>query len=803
MWFNYIKVSLRLLQRNKVYAFINIFGLAIGIFCSILLGMYVIDELSFDDFHEKKERLYRITSTLRQDKEITTGLTSLAVGPTLNDMFPEVENYTRLKPYYQKNLIQVGDKTFQEDGFYMADSTFFQVFSFNLLAGDPYKVLEKPNEIVLTQALAEKFFPHDKAIGKTITLNKKEVQVVGVCADIPGNSDIQFTALLSLSSFPEQYAQIYNEDWFRLSNYTYLVMNQPIGKERWDKIFTSLKENRVQKFIDENGLTGSVSYQAQNIKEVHFDNSKEYDSPKGNLNYVIIFGLIGIFILLIACINYINLSLAQSTKRAKEIGIRKTLGAARSGIIKQFITESVVLTLGAFLLGLVLVELFLPVFNNLTGKDFTFYDFFSPTIMILMAAIFSFISLVGGSYPAFVLSGFQPANVMKGRFSGIWDIGLVRKGLVVFQFAFSIAMIIGTLVVFDQMEYMKDKDLGFNQENVLVIELPPDTAVSNHLHTYTDQLLAHSAIDQAALSSGLPASVSGELLFRIEVDGQLKESGIKCLTVDDRYIDLMGLDILKGRNFDKAITTDMKEAFIVNEAAVAAYNWGEEPLGKRMQWGLLADNKAANDGKVIGVINDYNFYSLHNPIEPFVLIFRPKGGRYLNVRIKGGQVAQSLSLIEETWRKVGFTHPISYFFLSEKINEQYGDEKKMMTIFSTFSILSLLIACMGLFALTSFMVEQKTKELGIRKILGAGSGRITLLLSKDFLVLVGLAFFIAAPVSYYFLADWMSTFAYQAGVGPLAFFASLVFSFGLALLTVSYHTYKVTANNPANALRYE
>jgi len=800
---NYFLLTLRNLRKNKLYAFISIFGLALGMSCTTLIALYVTHELSYDRFHEKKDRLYRVTATIKNTDIISTGSTSAAVGPALQQEFPEVESYCRVIKGPQYNTIFYQDKSFEETKVFYVDSTFFHLFSYRLLEGNPATALEKPFSMVISKSMSEKYFGNGPALGKTLRTVNNVYTVTGVVEDCPTNSDLQYNALISMSSFPAPVMENFLQDWFYITSMTYVLLNENTAGNDFRSRLPVITEKYVKPWSEVNGGIGTVDYDLQRIDEVHLDNSKKFDTPKGNRQYIYIFGMVGIFILVIACINYVNLALSQSFRRAREVGIRKTLGADRGQLIFQFIGESLVIAFISLFIGLVLVELLLPFFNGLAQKSFSPYSIFRTDLLLYYSGVILGVGLLSGSYPAFVLSSFQPVTVLKGILPRFGSSGYLRKALVVLQFVFSVLMILGTIVVFNQMSYMKGRDLGFNKEEVLVIQVPGDTSVINKMDYARQEMLNLPEVSQVSLNGGLPGYPLGELLFRIEQPEGMQERGIKFMPVDENFISVMGLELKAGRNLDpKKFPSDSLGGFIINETAARTFGW-EEPIGKRLQWGLLNNDSASNDGKVIGVVKDFHFASLHNPIEPLVMFCHTWGGGLLTLKLQTDDVQGALKKVEDTWRRIDKIHNFKYSFLDDTIGALYRNEERMLKIFGYFALISIFISALGLFALTSYATERRTREIGIRKVMGASVFTIGRLIGKEFIILVLTGFVIAIPIGYYFLSKWLTGFAYHVSLHPWFFILSAMIVLVIAAVAMSYNALKAANSDPVKALKYE
>jgi putative ABC transport system permease protein len=804
MLLNYIKIAFRHLIKNRVYAFVSIVGLAFGIACSILITLYVTDELSYDGYHEDADRIYRVQSLLNMNGELNAAVSNLALGPTLLEEYPEVESYVRFSPMNPGTEISREEVFLKEDKLLMTDSTFNEVFTYEILHGKEEGLLRTPRTVVLTRSLANKFFATpSEAIGQQVKINNSLCEIEAVIEDIPKNSEISASGFLSMSTMPPPVLATFNEDWFRIGFYTFVKFKTEIDEAAFDEKLAAISEKYVDPWAAANGVEATVDYSMTPLSELHFADGFDYDFPKGNMNYITIFSLLAVFILLIAAINFINLSLAQSSKRAKEVGIRKTLGADKSQIAIQFLGESLIITLLALILGLAITELSIGHFNSISGKDFTLANVFEGSTPFILFSILIGVGILAGSYPAFVLASFRPLRVLRGYVPNGGGVGILRKGLMLTQFVFSIFMITGTLFINRQLTYIHEKNLGFDQENVVSINLPQDTIVQQRLSPILDQLRADERV-KAVSNTSMPTGQTGELMFRIEsTAGELKEQPIRVLFVDDRFLTVLGLDLMKGRNFSQERATDAQSAFIINETASKTFGWGEEAVGKRMQWGLLPNGAATNDGNVVGVVQDFHFMSLHSPLEPLALCYNPNTGSTMSIKFKKGDYTQVLDEVEEKWAALAPNHPIDIEFLDESISENYSEERNLFSIFGFFALVSIVIAAMGLFALISFSVQSKFREIGIRKILGAGSMRIAWNLFRDFVLVLVIAFFIATPVNIYLMNEWLSDFAYKADISPTLAGISLLLALALSGVIILFHIGRIDRIDPVIALRYE
>ncbi|KAA3437522.1 ABC transporter permease [Rufibacter hautae] len=796
---NYFKIAWRNLLRQKAYSAINIIGLATGISACLLIFLFVQHELSYEKHFAKADRTYRVVNDLIVDDEIEkASLTTGGLAPALKADYPEVESAVRLVNGDKQAVSVSDDKVFYLNNSYFADSTFFSVFDYEFQSGDPATALAAPFSMVLTQATAEKLFGSAAAAqGQLVKIQGESFKVTGVLAP-SGPSHLTPDFYASLSSLGNEFMQMMEGEWGNTNTYTYVVLRNPSQMASLQAKMGDLFQRRVKPAYDQMQSTGRVDYKIQPLTDVHLTNDWLYElSPSGNRSYIFIFSAVAIFVLLIASINYMNLATARSAKRAKEVGLRKVVGAHRSQLVGQFLGESLVITLLAVLLALALVELLLPTFNGLTNKDIGSSYLLNPVFGLTLLGIILLIGLVAGSYPAFFLSGFKPVDVLKSDKAPRGSGATLRKGLVILQFTISLVLIIGTVVVYSQMDFLKKADLGFNKEQVAVIDIPSgDTTLTAKLPLIKSELLANPNVTQVSASAQIPGQGAGVLIFMVERNNAMVEKTMNMMTVDYDFLELMGIKLKAGRNFSQDMGTDQSAGFIINEAAANLLGW-PDAVGKRIGF------SDTTSGKVIGVVKDFNYTSLHDKIAPVVLRVRPRTSGYLLARLSGDNFEEALAHVKTTWARFDPNRPIDLTFLDESFNQQYQSEEKMLKIFGYFSILTIMIACMGLFGLTSFMAEQRTREIGIRKVLGSSVMGIVMLLTKDFALLVVIAIVLASPLAWYGMQKWLQEFAYRVPLSPWLFVGAAVVALAIAVATVSVQAAKAALLDPIKALRSE
>jgi putative ABC transport system permease protein len=795
MFRNLLKVSLRNIVKEKGYSLINILGLTLGITSSVFLFMYVFDELSYDRYHEHADDIYRVVSNIKEpDNSFTWAVAQMPLADELGANYPEVKSAVRFVGL-GRLLYTIGDKTFQEEEFYLADSLIFEMFDYQFVAGDPASALKNPQSIVLTESVAVKYFGTTDCLGKTLTdQDNDQVNVTGVIEDVPINSHFRFDALMSRNTLPQ-----YQGGWGNFSVFTYLQFPKGYDATLFQPNLDSIISQHVNPIFESMGI--SIKYEMQPIVDIHL-HSKIQDEVEegGDMSYIYIFSAIAFFMLIIASINYMNLATARSTKRAKEVGVRKVMGAFRSHLIAQFITESVLLSLISLILSLGLLLMLLPAFNNLANKQIGFEVFLQPNIIGLIGGVVLFIGLVGGSYPAFYLSGFNPVTVLKGKLSNKGGNSILRKVLVVLQFSISIFMLIATLIAYDQLNFLMNKDLGFSKEQVVRITVP-DRTMRRSLGALRNKLLQTPTFTNVATSTSTPVEIVNRVIFNVESnDGQMLEKGIDFYETDFDYISTMQMDIVEGRGFTREVPGDTLNAVLVNEAMVARLGW-VEPIGKRFE---IPQRDTVITKRVIGVIKDYHQNSLYDVIEPLMVIFR-RNNRFTFIKISEQNITQTMASIESIWSEVYPNSPFEYSFLDQDFATQYDADRRRGEIFTIFSLLTIFIACLGLLGLTSFTTAQRSKEIGIRKVIGASVQHIVVLVSKEFIWMVMIATLIACPIAWYFMENWLEAFAYKIELsGEIFTFAiSALLALIITMITVGFHTAKAATMNPVDTLHNE
>ena len=795
MFKNYLTIAVRNLVRHKVYSLINLSGLAIGMACCILIMLYVQYEFSYDRYHENVEQIYRVIGEGKIGDEISQGAQMPGpLAPALLNDFPEIISATRIKNV-ENVLISYGEKRFYEERAFFADPSIFEVFSFALIKGNPKTALQPPYSIVITEEMAKKYFGDDDPMGKIISYdNRYDFKITGVLQNIPDNSHFKFDFLASLACANDLFGNGYLEDWLNWGIYTYVLVRNDFSPAELSQQFPEF----VKKYLGEGWATYfQQQLHLQPLKRIHLHSNLWGEiEPNSNINYIYLFSAIAFVILLIACINYINLSTARSATRAKEVGMRKAVGANRLQLAKQFLGESIFLSFIALLLAVALVELFLPAFSSLMDRKLVVNYYGNRLLLPGLIGIALFVGIVSGSYPAFFLSAFQPLGMLRKTLKTGLGHSKPRRILVVLQFVISIVLIIATMIIYSQLNYVRTKKLGFNKEQVVVIPIR-DNTVRQRYESVKTELLQNSSITGATAASYLPGGIKWIQSFWWEGIQDDDDNTMAFDCVDHDFIETFEIELAAGRDFSKDFITDAKEAYILNEAAVRKTGW-DSPIGKKFS--AITRN---DEGSVIGVVKDFHFKSLHKKIEPLVLYIKPESFNYLSVRIRPSNISGTLDFIKERWNEFSPNRPFEYFFFDEYFDRLYKAEEKLGKIFGSFSLLAIFIACLGLFGLASFATEQRTKEIGIRKVLGASISGIVLLLSKDFTKLVIVSNLIAWPIAYWAMSRWLQDFAYRINIGLGTFLLAGAIALVIALLTVSLQAIKAALANPVEALRYE
>jgi len=803
MFENYLKTTFRNFWRYRGYTLINLMGLAIGIATCIIIFTYISYELSYDKFYDHYEDIYRVSVKGRFAEDFFDVAVSMPPLPVeLKKDYPEVRSYTRIDKHEENVFFSVDDKRFYVEGLYFVDTAFFDVFTFKLQRGDPTTALSEPCSLILSQEMAKKCFGEEDPMGKILRLNDQvSMKVTGLLGDIPANCHLKFTMLGSLSTLIKEAPRQYIDNWGSLFLHSYIRLNPGTDVEAFSE--------KIKRTIGEAFGEAAEQYNIemipylQPVSGIHLHSNLMAElEPNSNISYIYIFSAVAVFILIIACINFMNLSTARSTKRAREVGMRKVSGATRNQLIWQFLGESLLLSLMGMILAFAIVEALMPFFNNLTGLELD-SSLHRPFTVLVAFVLTLFVGLLAGAYPAFVLSSFQPIKAIRGDLYKGMKGSMMRNLLVVVQFSISIALLVSTWLIYKQMQYISQKNMGFDQENLVLIPLKADR-LKDQGKTLKAEFAQLPVVKQISLTSSTPGrSIDGQGYVPEGIDSKSPWI-LYTLRADYDFMDVFGMKLKEGRQLSPQYGTD-SSAVVINEALVRKLGW-EEPLGKKIfSFGDDSDSTSRTFLTVVGVVKDFHFKSLHDAIEPSIIILDRDKPDYMAVRLNPGNIEKSVELLRQKWEEVEHAFPFDYYFMKEEYEDLYKSEQKMADLFITFTILAMLIACLGLFGLALFSIEQRTKEIGIRKVLGASVSGLLYRLSREFSKWVLISIIIAWPVAYYLVDNWLTSFAYRIVVLDYIwiFFASGLIALAIALLTVLYQAYHAATRDPVDAVKWE
>jgi putative ABC transport system permease protein len=784
MFRSYLKVALRALRRQKGYSFINIMGLTIGMVCFILIGLWVKDELSFDRFHEKKDRIFRVVNKTQGGDFIPSPTYALA--PALKSLYPEVEEFARIWPWYG-SLVTYGDKKFEEDNICLTDPGFFRMFTFPFIKGNPDTALKNMDSIVITESTAKKYFGNEDPIGQALNLNRENSDfiVTGIIEDIPPNSHIQFDFITRVELLGEDRLARW-EEWM---GPCYILLRPNVSPEA----FTAKIEGIYKEYVRPEATFLPI---LQPLTKVRL-----YERVRpGSVKTVAIFSVIAVFILIMACVNFMNLTTARSTRRAREVGMRKVIGAVRPQLIRQFLGEAMVVAFLSLALSLIVVEIALPQFNLFTGKSLTLLSKANLSIIITLFFVTVLTGLLAGSYPAFYLSSFRPVYTLKSqaRF-GTKGSGM-RKLLIVFQFVISVGLITCTLVVTKQLRFIKTHDIGIDRENVVILINNP--TLQTKFDAFKHELLTIPEIRHVTSAAQGPTNIGQSITIDWEGNPNEDMLNIDYTVVDYDFFKTFNMEITKGRGFSQEFASDEREACVITETTAMRMGL-EDPIGKTIYMAHPAWPESFRRAHVIGVVKDFHSRSLHSSMWPFVFrMYRP-WHTFIFIKLDGTRIPETLAKIESTFKSHTENYPYRYFFYEDFYDRQYQPEWRLGRLFNGFSLLSIVIACLGLFGLGAYMAEQKTKEIGIRKVLGASIPGIVTLTAKEFIKWIAIANLIAWPLAYLVMRGWLQDFAYKVSIGPMIFIFAAGLTLFIAFMTISYHSIKAALANPVDSLRYE
>jgi len=805
---NYFKTAFRNLVKNKFYSSINIIGLAAGLATCLLILLYVLDELSYDKYNKSADRIYRVNNEIKfGENHIDLATCPALLGPTMVREFPQVEQYTRIR-WYGSFFIKKENENIKEGRVGFADSTLFEVFTMPMIAGNPKTALKEPHSLVITEKIAQKYFNTVNAVGKTMLVNDTgNYKVTGVIKNIPSQSHFNFDIFVPMIEDKRS-----NEDnWLSESWNTYILLKKGLDVKKlepqlngmMEKYAAPLLKSVVNQNMDEFKKSGNyIRANLAPLTGIHLHSNKIAElEGNGNAEIIYIFSAIAVLILLIACVNFMNLSTARSSNRAKEVGVRKVLGSIKRNLVQQFLTESFLVSLMALIVAILIAWLLLPYFNQLAGKEIHTGTLFEPGMLLCLLVLMLFVGLLAGSYPAFFLSSFKPIAVLKGKLAGGFKRSWLRNALVVFQFSISIMLIFGTIVIYNQLIYIHNKDIGFNRDRVIVINNA--NALGDRTITFKNELLGVSGVQNATMSGYLPVNYnrSSDAFFISPALEPESSISMQYWSVDEDYIPTLALQMLQGRNFSKQYATD-STGIIINEAA-SRFLSTKDPLNKKLYNVKDINTKAINEYHIIGVVKNFNFSSLRNVIAPLALVLRKDVGN-ISVRISASSdIGNVIAQLKNKWQSMASGEPFDYSLMDEDFNKLYTTEQRTGRIFITFAVLAILIASLGLFGLITYASEQRVKEIGIRKVLGASVTHIAGMLSKDFLKLVLISSAIAFPAAWWAMNKWLQDFAYRNSIGWWVFLIAGMLALVIALASVSFQAIKAAIANPVKSLRTE
>lgn len=799
---SYIKTAWRNLVKNKVFSFINIIGLASGLTCFMFIAIFVNNELSYDKYPADAKNMYRVLLSVTGNGDVAVyPSVDISVGKGMKDAFPEIKAATRILP--TQDFVKFNNSQFKEEHLAYVDSGFLSLFSIPLIAGNEVNSLTAPYSIVITRDFAKKYFGNEDCLGKTLLLGitNDSYKVTGIIDKVPNNSHFHFDAFLSFASLPVTQAT-----WSNIGYFTYLELNKVVDIKNLEKKFPSLVAKYVVPETQRDmGVTlaeaqnsvNTFKFSLQPLTDIHLHSNTKYElEPNSDIQYIYIFSALALFVLLLACVNFTNLSTARALRRAKEIGIRKVMGSLKKQLIFQFLSESLLLTFFAMLCAYGLMLILLPYYNQLINKNISFTYFFDYRLLISMVLLSLLAGILAGLYPAFYLSGFNTIKSLKGKAVLGSHKKTLQSGLIVFQFFVSISLIIATLIVYKQLHFMQNKKLGFDKEQQIIIS--DGSLLGNDQAAFKQKLLSNSRVVSATTSTSVPGSsvIYGIQIYGKNEKGKSKEIHADIFHVDDDYIKTLGIKMLQGRNFSNNSPAD-SFAIIINEAAVQQLGWtNDNAIGKTVV------RSGQKEFQVVGVVGDFNYASVKQKVAPLIMILGHNEGGFI-LKIKTADVNGLLTELNNLWKSFSPKGPLEYSFLDEQFATMYASEQRTQQIFSVFAVIAIIIASLGLFGLSAFVIEQRNKEIGIRKVLGASVKQVLVMVSKDFLILVGLAFIIAIPVTWWAMHQWLQDFAYRINIPVSIFILSGLAAIGIAMLTISFQAIKAAISNPVKSIRTE
>jgi len=790
---NYFKIAIRIIARQKLFSAINVFGLSLGIASSILIFAYVYHELSFDAFHDKADRIVRIIMSVNIDGgEKKVAVSPNIAGPILKEQAPEVEDYCRLYNLcFRTNAqIRVNDEDYSEKDVYLADSSFTNVFNLDLIHGSKSGILTHPNDLLLSEKIAKKYFGDEPALSKSLQINGKDFKIKGVYKDFPTNSHF-YPEMIGSYSSDESSNKL---KWQNASFFTFLLLNEKASRDELEKKMNSIAQKELPDFYK----AIQCKFYIEPLKDIHLYSDADMGIEKsGNIKYIYAFLAIAIFIIIIACFNYMNLASARSMERSRETGMRKVLGSNRGQLVIQYMGESFVLTMISLLIAVALVELVKPYFYQLIGQSIDISIISNWRIVLLLVLFGLVISIFSGLYPSLVLSSYKPTATLKGKAGNINKLAGFRKGLVVLQFSISTFMIIGTLVVYKQLMFMQNSELGFQKAQILVLTVS-DQKLREEFSSFKSNIINHNNILEASCAQTIPGRIPSGTTAVTEGMQEGEELSIWNVRADEGYVNTLGIELLDGRNLLPADAESEVRRFLINESAAELFGWDPgESVGKR----VIVNER---EGECVGVMKDFNYSSMREDIEPLVISYgQRKWNSFFLIKMGSGDIGNTLSFMEQKWNEMANDQPFDYFFLDEDFSRLYVSERKASHILLVFAGFTIIIACLGLFGLSSYMAIQRTKEIGIRKVMGSSSTDLTFLMIKDNLKFIILSFVLSVPVGYLIMKNWLQDFAYRINVGLDVPILSIILVTLIAIITVSYYALKTASANPVDSLRYE
>ncbi len=806
MFLHILLTYYRNVLKSRIHLVTIVAGLSIGIAVSALIYIYVEREVTYDLHHTDADQIFRINTILEMEGKIDrTAKAGLNVGEALMEFYPQVISHTQFLNV-QKQTVRIGAELHSSEVVVYADSNACTFFNYPFVEGNAVEALTGPNKAVIARSIAQQYFGSvAKAMGNTMEINKNNFLVTGIYDDSKFSTHIPYKIFLSLTSLPRDFRDQRNREFMWLTTYNYIKLRKGISHGDFEKELAPFNNAHLVPYVKKNEVNGAITFELEPVRDIHLDTTLRFDFPGAiNPNYLKIFSIVAVLTLLIALINYVNLTTAKVSNRLKEIGIKKSIGASRFSLFFQFMVETVLTVYFSFLISLVLINFSLPTLNKLTSKTFLFFDVVDARF--LGTAIFALLgfSIIASIYPALLLSSFKPVVAIRTskKITGnslaerLLSPAAIRRVLVTIQFSVSIFLIIGTLLILRQFRYLSAQDLGFNQQQVLVIDIPNDTTVSNHLDVVKNNLMQISSVKSVSCSSSIPGSDHGAVTMNVSQSGGSEIKVINIYIVDEKFLEALDIGLVDGRFFSREFATDPQQAFVVNEAAVKFLGW-DAAIGKDLVSPL------GQEGNVVGVVKDFNYKSLHSSIEPLILMNSKNSNGYLMVKVSSGNISNTVKSVSDVWTAFDNSHPYEYFFLDEKFQKQYETEQKLVMIFTYFASLAIFISCLGLIGLAIYTNEQRVKEIGIRKALGATSREIVWLLSSGFMTLIVIANVFAWPLSYFLIQNWLNDFAYRITIGPGPFLFGGLIAFCIGLATIGYFAFRASREAVVKALKYD